>query len=61
MVYFSSMVELTLQDLRRMGGEAVLKKYGKDWFSKLGKISAARKKENNKTLLVRDKLVLDNG
>lgn len=30
------MPELTLQRLRQMGGEAVLKKYGKEHFKKLG-------------------------
>jgi hypothetical protein len=36
--------ELTLARLRQMGGQAVLKKYGKDHFSKLGKLSALKKK-----------------
>ena len=39
------MVELTLADLRKMGGQALLKKYGKEHFSKLGKLGAEKKKE----------------
>lgn len=39
------MQELTLQDLRRMGGQAVLKKYGNKHFSKLGKLSAEKRKK----------------
>lgn len=39
------MAELTLQELRKMGGQAVLKKYGRDHFSKLGKISAEKRKK----------------
>lgn len=38
-------MELTLADLRRMGGEAVFKKYGSKHFSKLGKLSAEKKKK----------------
>lgn len=38
------MAELTLQDLRRMGGNAVVKKYGKEYMSKLGKISAEKRR-----------------
>ena len=39
------MVELTLADLRKMGGQALLKKYGKEHFSKLGKLGAEKKKQ----------------
>jgi len=47
-------MELTLERLRQMGGQAVLKKYGKEHFSKLGKLSAKKKKAQ-----LRAKLVLD--
>ena len=46
------MGELTLQDLRRMGGEAVKKKYGMGYFKELNKKSqeAKRKKKNEANL-----------
>ncbi len=50
------MAELTLQDLRKMGGNAVLRKYGKEHFQELGRRSAEKKKQ----LKNEAKLVLDN-
>ena len=38
-------MELTLADLRRMGGQAVLKKYGKEHYAKLGRMGAEKKKQ----------------
>jgi len=38
------MAELTLQDLRKMGGQAVLKKYGLEHYAKLGRLGAEAKK-----------------
>lgn len=38
------MAELTLQDLRRMGGYAVKKKYGIEYFKELNKKSQEAKK-----------------
>jgi hypothetical protein len=52
-------MELTLERLRQMGGQAVLKKYGTKHFSKLGKISAMKRKAKKKIAQPRAKLVLD--
>jgi len=45
------MTELTLQDLRKMGGQAVLKKYGKEHYAKLGRMGAEKKKQIKKQIL----------
>lgn len=37
-------IGLQIQEARRKGGETVYKTYGSEHFSKLGKISAAKKK-----------------
>ena len=39
------MAELTLERMRQMGGQACFKKYGAEHFSKMGKLSAERKKQ----------------
>jgi len=44
------MADLTIDDLRRMGGEALYKKYGSAHFSKLGKLSAEAKKRRKEEL-----------
>ena len=36
------------QELRSKGGQTILNKFGKEHFSKLGKLSAAKRKENKK-------------
>lgn len=53
----SSMADLTLQELRSLGGKATVKKYGKDYMSYLGKRSA----EKRKKMKAEAKLPLDNG
>ncbi len=45
------MTELTLREAARLGGKATLKNHGKDHFSKLGKLSAAKRKaKKNETI-----------
>lgn len=39
------MAELTLSDLQKRGGQAVLKKYGPDHFAELGRKSAESKRK----------------
>jgi len=44
------MAELTIQDLRRMGGEAIKKKYGIGYFKELNKKSQAAKAKKAKKI-----------
>jgi len=44
------MKELTLQELRVLGGKALLKKYGRSHFAEMGKKGALRRKELKNTL-----------
>ena len=39
------MAELTLQDLRNMGGQATKKKYGADHYKKMNQLSQEAKKK----------------
>lgn len=42
--------ELTLSDLRKMGGDAVKKKYGKKHFAELGRKSGAARRKKAKAV-----------
>ena len=39
--------ELTLQDLRRMGGQATFKKYGAEHYKKMNQKSIEARRKNN--------------
>ena len=52
-------MELTLERLRQMGGQAVLKKYGSVHFSKLGKISAEKKRRLLNKSEITPQIILD--
>lgn len=48
-----SMKELTHKEVASRGGKATLKRYGKEHFSKLGKIKG--KKHNTESTIINDK------
>ena len=56
-MWYIANMELTLQELRSLGGKAVKKKYGIGYFKELNKKSQeAKRKKKNEAILV-----LDNG